>query len=387
MFQRLLNPLVSKSFFLFGARGTGKSTWLQSQFLSKAPFWVDLLDPDQEDRYSRNPKALELDLLEKIKNNQRPDWVILDEVQKAPRLLDVVHRLIEKHGLKFILTGSSARKLKRGHANLLGGRAFVYSLFPLAYNELGPHFDLDFVLNWGSLPPILTAKEDRERLAFLRSYTQTYLKEEILVEQLVRNLVPFKNFLDIAAQMNAQRLNYENIAAEINVDNKTVQNYFDILEETYLGMRLPAFHQSIRKSQLMAPKFYWFDLGVKRFLTGEIHSKLVHNTFGYGHEFETFVVNEVFRLNSYRELDYRLSYLQTKNGPEIDLILTRGKETIALEIKSKSNVDEKEVRTFAALANDLPGKKQLYYLSCDPHSMQVERVHCVPWQQFLADLK
>src|SRR3989338_10149173 len=137
MFQRILKPLTSKTFFLFGARGTGKSTWLEKQFFTQNPFWIDLLDPDQEDRYLRNPKALELDLLDRINKNQRPDWVIIDEVQKIPKLLDVAHRLIEKEKLKFVLKGSSARKLKRGHANLLGGRALVYALFPFSYHELG----------------------------------------------------------------------------------------------------------------------------------------------------------------------------------------------------------------------------------------------------------
>ncbi|MBI2027201.1 MAG: ATP-binding protein [Deltaproteobacteria bacterium] len=386
MFKRILSPMSTKSFFLFGARGTGKSTWLERQFEAKHPFFIDLLDPDQEDRYSRNPKALELDVLDKIKKNVPLDWVILDEVQKAPKLLDVVHRLIEKKKLKFVLTGSSARKLKRGHANLLGGRALVYSLFPLSYQELGGHFNLDFFLRWGSLPAIVTAKNDRERLALLRSYKQTYLKEEVLVEQLVRNLVPFKNFIEIAAQMNAERLNYENIAVQINVDNKTVQNYFEILEETYLGIRLPAYHHSIRKSQLLSPKFYWFDLGVKRFLTGEIRSEVARNTFTYGREFETFIINEIWKLISYRELDYQLSYLQTKNGPEIDLILTRGKEKIAIEIKSNRRVDEKEVKIFEDLASDLPGTKKLYYLSHDPHTVQLGTVLCLPWQRFLEDL-
>jgi len=382
MFKRVLNPLTSKSFFLFGARGTGKSTWLKHQFSTQNPFWIDLLDAEQEDRYARNPKYLELDLLDTISKKQRPDWVIIDEVQKVPKLLDIAHRLIEDKKLKFVLTGSSARKLKRGHANLLGGRALLYALYPLSHEELGTHFNLDLVLNWGSLPEIFHANTDRERIAFLRSYTQIYLKEEILVEQLVRQLVPFKNFLEIAAQMNAERLNYEKIANQVGVDNKTAQNYFDILEETYLGVRLPAYHRSIRKSQLMAPKFYWFDLGVKRFLTGEIHSKIIKNTFIYGREFETFLMNEIIKHNTYKELDYRLSYLQTKNGPEIDLILTRGKRTLAVEIKSSQHVDMGEVKTFEALAKDIPGYKKLYYLSQDPHSVQHGSVHCMPWQKF-----
>ncbi len=383
MFKRSLNPLKSKSFFLFGARGTGKSTWLKRQFSTEKSFWVDLLDTEHEDRYLKNPKLIEADIYEKISSGNKPDWIIIDEVQKNPKLLDHVHRLIEKDKLKFVLTGSSARKLKRGHANLLGGRALVYSLFPLTFEELGNKFDLDFVLNWGSLPLVTTSESDRERLSLLRSYTNTYLKEEVLIEQLVRQLAPFKGFLEIAAQMNAERLNYEKIAKQLNVENKTVQNYFDILEETYLGTRIPAFHLSIRKSQLMAPKFYWFDLGVKRFLSGEVHSKLVPKTFSYGQSFETFLINEIIRLNSYRELDYKISYLQTKNGPEIDLILSRSKTHIALEIKSSDQIDEKEVKAFEALAKDLPAGKTLYYVSQHPHSITLGQVRCLPWQKFL----
>ncbi len=386
MIQRELSVEIEDSFFLFGARGTGKSTWLREQFDPNKCLWIDLLDPDDEDNYSKNPKRLERVVLNLIKNKQRPEWVIIDEVQKIPKLLDVVHSLIEKQKIRFVLTGSSARKLKRGHANMLGGRAALFALFPFTFSELGEAFDLGTVLSWGTLPKVFQAKSDLQKTRVLRSYSQTYLKEEILVEQLVRSLVPFKGFLEISAQMNGERLNYEKISRDIGVDNKTVQSYFDILEETYLGNRLPAYHNSIRKSQLLSPKFYWFDLGVYRFLAGQIHSKLLPGSSDYGRAFECFVVNEILRFNSYKELDYKLSYFETKHGAEIDLVMSRGRETIAIEIKSRSRIDPIEVQSLETIAKDLPFCKKIYYLSQDETSQQVGKVCCVHWKNIFSEL-
>lgn len=387
MIQRQLNPLATSSFFLFGARGTGKSTWLKTQFKALNPLRIDLLDPDQEDRYVKDPKTLEFEILDLISRKTPPDWVIIDEVQKAPRLLDVAHRLIESKKIKFVLTGSSSRKLKRGHANLLGGRASVYALFPFTHDELGASFDLDSALCWGTLPKIHLLSDEREKISSLRSYTQTYLKEEILVEQLVRNLPPFKNFLEIAAQMNCERLNYEKIARDISVENRTVQSYFEILEDTFLGLRLPAFHLSIRKSQRFAPKFYWFDPGVQRFLNGSIHSPLTRGTSAYGEAFESFVVNEIIRASAYRELDYRASFLETKHGAEIDLILSRGREHWAIEIKSTARVDAIEAAKLEAIARDIPGKRRLFYLSQDGKNLRIGQVECMHWMEFFNVLK
>jgi predicted AAA+ superfamily ATPase len=216
---------------------------------------------------------------------------------------------------------------------------------------------------------------------------QVYLKEEVLVEQLVRNLIPFKGFLEVSAQMSSERINYEKIGRDIGVDNKTVQSYFDILEETFLGVRLPAFHRSVRKSQLMQPKFYWFDLGVQRFLSGAARSPLVPGTSAYGEAFETFLINEIHRYNLDMELDYKLSYLQTKNGPEVDLILSRGKESIALEIKSSKRVDIADVNKFEALAADIPGVKKMIFLSQDMKGQQrIGNVKCIPWTQVFQEL-
>lgn len=386
MFQRDLRVNTHESFFLFGARGTGKSTWLKQNFDQKTCLWLDLLDPEVEDRYSRTPKALEneIDLLQK--RDRSPSWVVVDEVQKVPRLLDVIHRLIENQKIRFVLTGSSARKLKRGHANLLGGRAALFTLYPLTQSEMGESFDLESTLNWGSLPRIQSVDSSLERIRRLRSYCQIYLKEEILVEQLIRNLPPFKGFLEILAQMNGKLLNYESIGRDIGVDNKTVQSYISILEETFLGHRLQPFHASIRKSQKQAPKFYWFDGGVQRYLAGTIRSPLVPQTSAYGDAFEAWLVNELIRYSSYHELDYQFSFLQTRNSLEIDLILSRGKEHIAIEIKSASKIDIIEVHKLESLAADLPNSTRIYYISKDPSQQKIGEVICLPWYEIFSEI-
>lgn len=385
MIQRSINIGNKSSFFLFGARGTGKSTYLRQQFRTKNPFWVDLLKPEVEEIFSRRPETLEHELDALKKKNKSPDWIIIDEVQKVPALLNVVHHLIENHRYRFALTGSSARKLRRGHANMLGGRANVYALFPFTAREISSEFDLHTALNWGTLPRVHELKESDEKLAALRSYVQTYIKEEILVEQLVRNVHPFRGFLELSAQFNCERINYQKLAREIDVDHKTVQTYFDILEDTYLGFRLPAFHRSVRKSQLMQPKFYWFDGGVQRFISGQIHSKLIERTSSFGEAFEAWIINEIYRMNFYGGWDAKLSYLQTKNGAEVDLILSRGKESIAIEIKSTDRLDPSDAVKFETLAQDIPYIKKMILISRDPRPKRIGGVDALDWQSAFRD--
>jgi predicted AAA+ superfamily ATPase len=386
MIRRSLTISKESSFFLFGARGTGKSTFLKGQFDAGQALWIDLLNPETEEIYARSPQTLAREIEALSRAGKAPDWVIIDEVQKIPALLDIAHSVIESHRQKFALTGSSARKLKRGHANLLGGRASIYALFPFTASELGEGFDLDSALNWGTLPRIHAITSDASRLDALRSYTQVYLKEEILIEQLVRNVTPFRGFLEVSAQMSGERLNYLKIAREIGVDSKTIQTYFDILEDTYLGFRLCAFHRSVRKSQLIQPKFYWFDGGVQRFLSGQAHSRLTPRTSAYGDAFEAWVINEIYRLNHYLGWDAKLSYLQTKNGPEIDLILSRGKESVAIEIKSSERADPLDARRLEELATDLPGIKRMLLISRDPKTQSMGRVDAMNWQEALTTL-
>jgi len=344
---------------------------------------IDLLDPEQEDRYARNPELLERHLASRARP---PQWIVIDEVQRVPKLLDLAHRLIESSGLKFILTGSSARKLRRGSSNLLAGRAFLCRMFPLTQLELGGGFDLSSVLHWGSLPRLSSLQTDAEKKAYLKSYGLLYLKEEIQAEQVVRKLAPFREFLEVAAQSNGDILNANRIARQIGADVKTVQSYFQILEDTWVGFPLPAYHRSVRKSQAAHPKFYLFDPGVKRALERSLDAALSPGSFAYGEAFEHWVVLEFHRLNEYLGTDYRLSYLRTKDGAEIDLILSKPKNpTFLIEIKSSTRIDEVEVNKLRRLHEDIPDSKA-FYLSRDEHEAEIDGVRCLPWHKALAEI-
>ena len=381
MFRRLLNPPNKHSFFIFGARGTGKSTWLREQWGTKHHY-INLLLEAQETRYARRPDQLIEDLKAlKIK----PEWIVIDEVQKVPKLLDVVHELIETTHYRFVLTGSSARKLKARGTNLLAGRAFHYQMFPLTAEELADEFKLEDVLRWGSLPSLYSLESELERAEYLRSYTSLYLKEEILLEQIVRSGAAFKSFLEIAAQSNGTSINFTKMARDVGVDPKTIQNFFQILEDTHLGFLLPAFDRSVRKSLKHQPKFYLFDLGVCRALEGQLGQNLVAHSTSYGRAFEHFVILEVIRINHYKRLDFTISHYQTTAGGEIDLVLKRGRQIIALEIKSNDRVDELEVRKMARVSAAIKPTKN-FYISQDPVSSLVEGVHCQRWKKFLVDL-
>jgi predicted AAA+ superfamily ATPase len=377
--KRQLKLDSDESFFLFGARGTGKSTLLKVAFVHQPKLWIDLLDPNTEEEYQLNPMLLE----ERALDFPRNTWIVIDEVQKCPKLLDVVHRLIENRGLRFALTGSSSRKLKRGGANLLAGRAFNFTLFPLTYLELGHHFDVDFILSWGSLPKIFKFKSDLERNRYLKAYTQVYLKEEIVAEQAVRNLTPFRLFLQVAAQSNGEITNYANIARDTGVDIKTVQNYYQILVDTYVGFFLESYHRSVRKVQISSPKFYFLDTGVVRALKKQLNVPLQRKTTDYGSAFESWFVNECYRLNSYYELDYTFSYLKTKDDVEIDLIIERpGKKIILVEIKSSDKVDHSKIRNLLHFEKDFPDALFI----CASHVKLKQKIGCVtvlPWEKAL----
>ena len=380
MVNRIVNPLTSNSFFLFGARGTGKSTFIRERFLSSksSSLYLDLLDPVLEDRLSRNPNDLKV-----LIGDKSHEWVIIDEVQKAPRLLDVVHSLIESRKQKFILTGSSARKLRRGGANLLAGRAFVYDLFPLVTKELGESIPLPDLLQFGSLPKVITTSAVEERKAYLKSYALTYIKEEVTAEQLVRNLDPFRNFLRIAADQSGKIVNHSSIGKQLGVDHKTVVNYFSILEDTLIGFYLPSFHLSVRKSQISAPRFFLFDLGVRNSLAEMIDLSPSPQSSYFGDLFEHFLMLEVFRWNSYFQRDFRMSHLRTKAGFEIDLILSKGRTNLLVEIKSTSRIDPTEVAHLAKHTDDIGSVTQRYYISLDTAEVELHGVRCLPWWKFL----
>lgn len=382
MIQRVLTPLTTSSVLIFGARGTGKSTFIANQFIEmKNSFCINLLRPEIENKYALNPERLiqEVEALDK-----RPDWIFIDEVQRVPKLLDVAHLMIEEKGLKFVMTGSSARKLKRGAANLLAGRALVYHLYPFCYLELEDHtFSLQQALHWGMLPKIQSLKTNRERTSFLKSYSLTYLNEEIRAEQVIRKLEPFRFFLPILGQMSGKILNHKKIGDQIGVESKTVASYLQIIEDTLLGFYLPAFHLSIRKSQRLSPKFYLIDTGIKKALEGSLEQKPVERTSVYGELFEHFILTEIHKLNSYFEKEFRLSYFATKNDFEIDLVLSKLNSHILIEIKSSNKVDDTEVKSFADNSKDFVGVRDRFYISNDPSTLSLHGVKCWPWTKFL----
>lgn len=383
MFRRLLDVTKKRSFFLFGARNTGKSTFLKHTFAKGNTLWYDLLDPDEEDRLSRKPNTL----YEMVKAAPKSiTHVVIDEVQKVPKLLDIVHRLMGETDLLFVMTGSSARKLKRGGANLLAGRAFVYHLFPLTSFEIGSRFDLNFTLHWGSLPELFIFDDNKERDQFLHAYANTYLKEEIWDEHFVRNLDPFRKFLEVAAQCNGKIINYSNIARDVGVEDKTVASFFSLLEDTLIGFFLEPFHNSFRKRLSEKPKFYFFDLGVVRALSRQLSIPLVEKTFAYGEAFEHLVIMEIIRLANYFETDYRFSYLRTPSDVEVDLVVERpGKPILFIEIKSADEIERTDLSSFIRLSKDF-GECEAIVLSRDPYLKKIDHVVSFFWRDGIKHL-
>ncbi|OFZ78903.1 MAG: hypothetical protein A2583_11905 [Bdellovibrionales bacterium RIFOXYD1_FULL_53_11] len=379
----MCRPSKNHSHFLFGVRGVGKSTLIRSILKDKNVYWIDLLSGEDEFKYIQNPDLLMMEIEALARQSRMPAWVVIDEVQKAPKLLDLVHLLIEKHKLKFVLTGSSARKLKRGGANLLAGRAFVNHLFPLVHLELGSDFELDEYLRWGGLPELYSdqMKKTEDKTRFLKAYVNTYLKEEILVEQIVRKIEPFHHFLQTAAQCSGDIINFSKIADDAGTDDKSVERYYQILEDTLVGYHLLPFHGSVRKRQIKSSKFYFIDPGIIRALRGDLGNKPMPSSYEYGNIFENFIVGEIFKLNSYYEKDYRLSYVKTKDGVEIDLVIECGsRKVICVEIKSGRVASLDGFKAQIDLAGDI-GCPGLVVLSQNVKAMAGNGITVFPWKE------
>ncbi len=371
MFSRLLKLSKKRSFFLFGARGTGKSTLLKQTFPKDETLLCNLLKPEEADRFLRKPETL-YDMVMALPKTTT--HVVIDEIQKVPKLLDVVHHLIGETEKKFVMTGSSARKLKKGGANLLAGRAFVYNFFPLSFLELGKIFDLNFALEWGTLPELFQLDNEKERAQFLQAYATTYLKEEIWDEHFVRDLDPFRKFLEVAAQCNGKIVNYSNISRDVGVEDKTVASYFTLLEDTLLGFFLEPFHNSFRKRLGATPKFYFFDPGVVRALSRRLSVPLAEKTPSYGDAFEHYIILEIMRLASYFEPEYRFSYIKTPNQVEVDLVIERpNKKPLFIEIKSTDEIERVELTGFIRLCKDF-GECESICLSRDRFTKKLGEV-------------
>ena len=373
MLQRILNlqDEIDSSIFLFGARQTGKSTILRQQF--PRSIYIDLLDNSVKERYRRRPSLLYEALMEKAEGT----LVIIDEIPEVPDLLNEVHRLIVEKGLVFILCGSSARKLKRKGHNTLGGRAFPVYLYPFVSSEI-PDFDIDRAVTFGMIPPHYLAKNPSRLLA---GYIDIYLKEEIKEEALVRNLDAFHRFLEVAALTDGEIVNNNNIAQDCGVHATTVNAYFDILEDTLMGYRIPAFRKVMKRRLVQAPKFYYFDIGVANHL---LHRKqLIRGTPEYGHAFEHFVIQELYAWLHYTHSDETLSYWRTYTGLEVDAVI--GDARVAIEIKSVEEVLTKHLKGLKAFGEEHPQSRKII-VSLDRINRRIGDIECIFVLDFLNEL-
>lgn len=378
-FERCLKIKLPKgqSAFLWGARKTGKTTYLKQHFPNN--LWFDFLDTDLFLDITRRPAILrERILAAPAELQEKP--IILDEVQKVPQALDEIHRLIEEKKLSFILCGSSARKLKRGHANMLGGRAWRYELFPLVSAEIGS-LNLLRALNHGLIPAHYL-QEETEYKKSLKSYIQDYLKEEIFAEGLARNIPAFTRFFDALSYSHGEMLNYAKVASDCGVDAKTVREYFHILVDTLVGVLLEPFSKHGGRQVIMkAPKFYLFDAGIAGALSGRAITAETGNDFGRA--FEHFILMELLAYRSYSGKEFEINYWRTKTGLEVDFILDKGR--VAVEVKSGRSIRSAELRPLNAFIEEQAAQKA--YMVCNENAeRKAGKIHIVPWRKFLDSL-
>lgn len=366
-----------QSAFLWGPRKTGKSTLLRARFPDSAHF--DLLDTRLLLELTRAPWTL-AERVRALDPARRAAPIVIDEVQKAPAVLDEVHRLIEDEGLRFVLCGSSPRKLKRGRANLLGGRAWRFSLHPLTWPEV-PQFDLLRALNHGLAPSHYDAPDPRRALA---GYVDDYLKEEVFDEGLTRNAAAFSRFFDALSFCHGELVNYSSVARDCGVDSKTVRAYFEILTDTLLGVLLEPFGR--RRSRAVigrAPKFYLFDVGVAGYVTGRRVDGAASPAFGRA--LEHLVLMELLAYRSYRELDFPVRFWRTKSGLECDFVLGREGE-VAIEVKGAAVGDRRDLRGLRAYADEHRPRRAIVVCNAAAPMRTRDGIRILPWERFLERL-
>jgi predicted AAA+ superfamily ATPase len=370
MFTRFLklDNIENESIFLWGARQTGKSTLLKKLF--PQAYYIDLLKADEFERYHRHPERIREELM--LYPNH--SLVIIDEVQKVPQLLDEVHYLMTSNDIRFILCGSSARKLRRSGANLLGGRTIRYHLYPLVSIEI-PDFNLTKAINHGMLPRHYLAENPQKRL---QAYIGDYLQEEIHAEALTRNLSNFTRFLEIAALTSGEIMNYNNIASECGVSAPTVKEYFSILEETLIAYIIPAFTLKSKRRVIQAPRFYYFDVGIVNYLLKR--RDLQPGSLDFGKAFEHFILQEIIAYLGYTDSDESLSYWRTASGLEVDFVI--GKAKIAIEVKSTQEVKTNHLKGLKAFKEEFPETRPIV-ISLDKKRRLMNDIEVFPALDFL----
>ncbi|MDR0311623.1 MAG: ATP-binding protein [Acidobacteriota bacterium] len=366
------NLLKQKSFFLFGPRSTGKSFLIRKQLADKSVI-INLLDGETYLRYSAEPSLIHKTAEMAVKENK---IVVIDEIQKIPMLLDQAHLAIEEMRAKFLLTGSSARKLKRGGVNLLAGRAWEARMFPLVWPEI-PDFDLERYLRYGGLPQVYSSPAPEEELS---AYVNTYLKEEIAEEGVIRKMPQFARFLKVAALCSGEIINYSAISSDCAVAASTVREYFSILEHTLTGFTVEPWTESKKRKAITTAKFYMFDTGVAHILSGTEH--LERNSNLFGKSFEQWIAMELRAYLSYRRAQTPLCYWRSVNGQEVDFVIGN---KCAIEVKSAKKIGAKDLRGLNALAEE---KSHTSYIciSHDPVERREGIVWCMPWQIFMKRL-
>lgn len=382
MIKRVVKLPKTHSFFLLGPRQTGKSTLINT--LYKDSTWaVDLLETETFLRYAKEPSLFRKEAETQIKK-KHVRRILIDEVQRLPGLLNEVQLLMgARPAVQFILTGSSARKLRRGGANMLGGRAYYRELFPFVHAEIPEDFDLDRVLQYGTLPPV-HGQDREEAREFLSSYVDVYLREEIQQEGVVRNLGGFARFLEMAAAQSGETVNVSNTARECGLPVRTVQSYYEILEDTLIGLRLEPWRKSLRKRLMGHPKFYFFDMGV----TNAVNRRLVGgiDPVSKGRLFEQFIFLETYRLFRYQQSETGLFYWKTNGGAEVDLVIEKhGKLRAAFEIKSSAAIGGSDLSGLKALRQDEP-KIPAFVVCNAAQPYEKDGIGILPWREFLSEI-
>jgi len=364
-----------QSAFLWGPRKTGKSTYLKETFPES--IYYDFLKTDVALEFIKRPALLREQLMAKDEMSlKRP--IIIDEVQKVPEVMDEVHWLIENKGLRFILCGSSARKLKRGKGNLLGGRAWRFEMFPLVTPEL-KDIDLLRALNHGLIPDHYLSDDYKMSL---QGYVQDYLKEEVFAEGLIRNIPAFARFFDAVGYTHGELISFSNIARDCGVDSKTVKEYYQILADTLLGRLVEPFRKRQSRQVIMrSPKFYLFDVGV----AGAIIKRQITETRGeqFGRAFEHFIFMEIVAYSSYSRINFPVHYWRTKSGLDVDFVLGNGE--VAVEVKGQQLVDNKELKSLSAFIEENRPKKAII-VSNEREGRRVGPINILPWRTFLEEL-